>query len=116
MRRLSLLSVAVAGLLCGCDFNLVPAPKTDVSYMVAPNRVTFSTPSPEDRTCLLVKRAEDTVWREFEPSLLQGFTHETGFRYRLLVSEQFTPPVTTYTLKQVLEKTPDSTIAVPGQP
>ncbi|BDP40908.1 hypothetical protein DAETH_08770 [Deinococcus aetherius] len=116
MRRLSLLGVAVAGALSACDFNLVPYPKVDVPYTVAPNRITCTASTFQGQSCLLIKRGEETLWRELEPPFIGGFTHEIGFRYRLLVSEQFVPPVTTYTLKQVLEKTPDATTALPGQP
>lgn len=116
MRPLPLLGVAAVGLLSACDLNFVPYPKKDVVYVVAPNRVTCSFASYGNEACLLIKRDQDTVWREFDPYQLKGFSHEQGFRYRLIVAEGFLPPSNTYELKQILEKTPDDSIAVPGQP
>ncbi|GMA16061.1 hypothetical protein HNQ10_002213 [Deinococcus metallilatus] len=50
------------------------------------------------------------------PYGLKSFTHEAGYRYVLVVRERFAPPNMTYNVIRILEKTPDPTIAIPGQP
>nr|WP_281260176.1 DUF4377 domain-containing protein [Deinococcus planocerae] len=85
-------------------------------YQVAPNRVSCPPLSRDDQPCLLVKRADETQWREVNPSTFPNFAHETGYRYVLLVREQFRPPAMTYEVVRILEKTPDASLAIPGQP
>ncbi|GBF05163.1 hypothetical protein DAERI_030329 [Deinococcus aerius] len=121
MRRLLLVGMAAGLGLTACSDTHVK----EISLTVAPNK----TPCPESfgglpRACLLVKpgaASASDVWQPFEDTIL-GFGHQSGHRYRLLVNAtSYSSPIgdpfpTSYALKQVLEKTPDSTIAVPGQP
>ena len=92
---------------------------------VAPNKISCPDRLGGTSECLLVKLDKyahvSNVWGTFEDRIL-GFEHQPGYRYRILVnvtsysSPIGDPPPPSYSLKQVLEKTFDSTIAVPGQP
>lgn len=82
---------------------------------VAPNRVPCPDGSHDHPPCLLVKRAEESTWRAVNPDSLKSFTYEVGYRYVLVVRERFTPSMT-HKVIQLLEKTPDTTVAIPGHP
>ncbi len=41
--------------------------------------------------CLVVRRDGDTAWTNFYDPI-EGFTHETGYRYRVLLERQVVPP------------------------
>jgi Domain of unknown function (DUF4377) len=123
MKRIAVVGLAGALLLTACSSST----SREVEFMVAPNTV----PCYDGATdaCLLIKeiasgQVQPTWSRWYTAQRIIGFEYTSGFRYHLLVNETFPsnisfigdPNPPGYNLKQVLLKTPDSIIYVPGQP
>ena len=84
LRSLSL----VAGLLLGACGDGVGPDEHIIALEVAATRVPCVGMVPQE--CLQVRRHADAAWELFyEP--IAGFTHEAGFRYRLLIAEREVP-------------------------
>ena len=91
----------------GCQFATEPA-ETFILY-VGPEQVPCQGLVPQ--SCLLIRTSPDADWSYLYDGI-DGFTHEEGFSYRLLVHrrEIENPPQDsssiTYRLIRVVEKTP----------
>ncbi|HEX2092165.1 MAG TPA: DUF4377 domain-containing protein [Longimicrobiaceae bacterium] len=108
--RLLTLCLGVAALLPGCD-ALLPTGEELLTLYVAPYRrecVTIVV-----HQCLLVREEPDEPWQLFYDGI-EGFTHQPGFAYKLLVLRQRVenPPADGSSLRwrlvRVLEKVPSA--------
>lgn len=88
--RLLLLSLALTGLLSACRGGPTDPAELLVLH-VAPERVECVGVEPQ--TCLLIRSEQGGEWELFYDRI-EGFTHEPGYRYTLLVerSEVRNPP------------------------
>ena len=86
-RRLHLLSL-LAGLLLGACGDVVGPGEHIIALEVAARRVPCVGMAPQE--CLQVRRHADAAWELFYDPI-EGFTHEPGFQYRLLVAEREIP-------------------------
>ena len=75
------LAIPAAG---GCGARH-PSDVDVLALEVAPNTVACTGEAP--RRCLLVRNAPDQKWTYFY-DIIEGFTHEEGFRYQLSVDRQ----------------------------
>ncbi len=71
-------------------------------------------------SCFLVKNHPEDKW-QYELQSVRGFSYEPGFRYKLSINVRAIPNPPAdgssqeWTLRSILEKTADSSIAVAGQ-